>query len=375
MVKEKTIYSKVPAQGKPLPMTDLLAIDKFKKSRVYFFYWLGYLLFFTFIQGGFNHEYGTAFLTELISLPLKIIFVSLVSETLMKRLLFQRKSTLYIASYLPLLLLFAFLQRMADNYINLRYFLHWAEQPLLEPGPYVHNILKFQFVAAIPFSYKLFSYWAREKNKTYIAEGEKMQAELNFLRNQFHPHFIFNVLNSLYSKILNKSEDSADIVLKISSLIRFTLYDINTPQISIEKEIIYLKDYIALQRIRFDKQLDLSFTITGDYNNKFIEPFLIIPFVENSFKYCIDETSGYGWITIYISVIDDWLTLKVENSIADTQLKEEEAPSQLNNHGIGLNNVKRRLQLSYPDMHTLKIVKSEDSFFISLKLKLYAGNQ
>ncbi|MBC8032687.1 MAG: histidine kinase, partial [Chitinophagaceae bacterium] len=296
-------------------MNDLLPIDRTNKFRVYFFYWFTYILFFTFIQAGPNQEYLTAFLTELISLPLKIVFVYIVLQLLMKRLLFERKSLLFVLAYLPLLLLFAFLQRLADNYINLRYFLNWEVQPLLEPGPYVHNILKFQFVAAIPFSSMLFSYWAKEKNKSYIVEGQKMQAELTFLRNQFHPHFIFNVLNSLYSKILNKSEDSADIVLKISSLIRFTLYDINTPSISVDKEISYLQDYIALQRMRFDRQLELSISITGDYDNKYIEPFLIIPFVENSFKYCIDEDSGKGWITIYISIIDDWLTLKIENSI------------------------------------------------------------
>jgi hypothetical protein len=355
-------------------MNDLLPIDKFKKSRVYFVYWLTYILFFTFIQGGPQHQYLTAFLTELISLPLKVVFVAIVLQVLMKRLLFERKSFLFVLSYLPLLLFFALLQRLADNYINLKYFLHWEIQPLLEPGPYVYNILKFQFVAAIPFSSMLFSYWAKEKNKSYMVEGQKMQAELNFLRNQFHPHFIFNVLNSLYSKILNKSEDSADIVLKISSLIRFTLYDINTPSITVDKEISYLKDYIALQRIRFDKQLELSISITGEYENKFIEPFLIIPFVENSFKYCIDEDSGRGWITIYISIIDDWLTLKIENSITTgTTPEEEDLSSHLNNHGIGLNNVQRRLQLSYPDNHTLKILKSEESFFVSLKIQLYAG--
>ncbi len=358
-------------------MNDLLAIGGFKKSRVYFFYWLSYILFFTFIQGGPQHQYLTAFLTELISLPLKILFVYLVLQLLMKRLLFERKLLPFVIIYLPLLLLFALLQRLADNYINLPYFLYWEIQPLLEPGPYVHNILKFQFVAAIPFSSMLFSNWAKEKSKSYLVEGQKMQAELNFLRNQFHPHFIFNVLNSLYSKILNKSEDSADIVLKISSLIRFTLYDINTPSISVEKEISYLKDYIALQRMRFDKQLELSISITGNYDNKYIEPFLIIPFVENSFKYCIDEESGKGWITIYISIIDDWLNLKIENSItAESDNKEEEdLSSQMNNHGIGLKNVERRLQLSYPENHTLKILKSEESFFVSLKIQLYAGNQ
>lgn len=350
---------------------DILSFRGWKKVGLYSLYWIAYLLFFTFIQAGPSHGYRTAFLTELISLPLKALFVAMVLEWLMQRFLFERKSIRFLVYYLPLLLFFAFVQRLADNYINLPYFLHWELQPLFEPGPYVYNILKFQFVAAIPFSVKLFSYWAREKNKSYLIEGEKMQAELTFLRSQFHPHFLFNVLNSLYVKILNKSDDAADMVLKLSSLLRFTLYDINTQTISLEKEISYLKDYIALQQARFNHRVELSFSLTGPCENKFIEPFLLIPFVENSFKYCMDEASGLGWITMHIAVKEDWLTLKIENSVsAQTEQDAEHTPT-LRHQGIGLNNVKRRLQLLYPDSHTLKIVDGGDSFFVSLKLKLY----
>jgi LytS/YehU family sensor histidine kinase len=216
---------------------------------------------------------------------------------------------------------------------------------------------------------KLFSYWLKEEQKAHAIREEKSQAELNFLRNQFHPHFIFNALNSLYSKILSKSEQSADIVLKISSLLRFSIYDINARAVALEKEISYLKDYIALQRIRFDKRLDLSFTIEGSPENKIIEPFIIIPFIENSFKYCMGEHSAMGWITISISIADDWITLKVENSKDDSIDYTRSSPPGSSN-GVGLDNVKRRLQLLYPDDHTLKITNTEDSYFVFLKFKL-----
>lgn len=342
-----------------------------RKYSVSILYWVLYVLFFTIMQPGIEYTYLTSFYIELIGLPLKIIFVTIVLKLLMERFLFNNKIGLFVIYYILILLLFVFLQRIIDNYINIDYFLAgWSRQPLLSYPSLLYNIIKFQFVATIPFSIKLFTYWSEEQRKAHAIREEKSQAELNFLRNQFHPHFIFNALNSLYSKILSKSEESADIVLKISSLLRFSIYDINAKAVSLDKEISYLKDYISLQRIRFDKQLDLSFTIEGDTENKIVEPFLIMPFVENSFKYCIGEQSATGWITISISILDDWLTFKIENSKDETTNHSQLHHPELNSNGVGLNNVKRRLQLLYPGNHTLKITSSEDSFFVFLKFKL-----
>lgn len=342
-----------------------------RKYSMSILYWVLYVLFFTIMQPGMEYTYLTSFYIELISLPLKIVFVTIVLKVLMERFLFNNKIWLFVICYIPILFLFVVLQRLIDNYVNIDFFLAgWSKQPLLSYPSLLYNIIKFQFVATIPFSIKLFSYWAEEQKKAHAIREEKSQAELNFLRNQFHPHFIFNALNSLYSKILSKSEESADIVLKISSLLRFSIYDINAKAVSLDKEISYLKDYISLQRIRFDKQLDLSFTIEGDTENKIVEPFLIIPFVENSFKYCIGEQSATGWITISISILEDWLTLKIENSKDETTNHSNLHHPELNSNGVGLNNVKRRLQLLYPGNHSLKITSSEDSFFVFLKFKL-----
>lgn len=344
---------------------------RIKRNGIYVLYWILFILFFTVMQPGPEYEYATSFYIELIGLPFKIIFVTIVLEGLMERFLFKGKTRLFIIYYVSILLFFSFFQRLIENYVFLEYFLKsWAKQSLLSLPPLLYNIIKFQFVATIPFSIKLFTYWTEEQKKVHAIKEEKSQAELNFLRNQFHPHFIFNALNSLYSRILNKSEESADIVLKISSLLRFSIYDVNAKAISLEKEISYLKDYIALQRIRFDKRLDLSFTIDGVTDNKIIEPFIIMPFVENSFKYCMEEHSATGWITISISILDDWLTLKIENSKDETSNHLQLHQPEINSHGVGLNNVKRRLQLLYADNYTLKITDGGDSYFVFLKFKL-----
>lgn len=338
---------------------------------MYVLYWAGYVLLFSLIQGFAARDFLTAFYNELFSLLPKIFFVLIIIEWLMDALFFKNKIAAFIIIYISLLLVFAFILRLIDNYIILTYFLtNWTKEPLLSTPPFLYNIIKLQFVVTIPFSIKLFYYWAKEKNRVQAIQAEKMQAELQSLRNQFHPHFMFNVLNSLYSKILSKSDDAADMLLQISSLLRFSVYEANDKTISLEKEINYISSYISLQQMRFDNRLDLSFILTGMTANKVIEPFLMLPLIENSFKYCMNDDGGNGWITVFISIKDDWLTLKIENSLPS---KRVTGISPNSNRGLGIDNVKKRLKLLYPDNHTFKINEDEDSFFVSLKIKLYAA--
>lgn len=350
-----------------------------RRNRIYSYcvYWMLYFLLFWLIESSHKQDYLNVFKGNITGLPLKIFFVILVLEWQMEKYLFKNNTAVFILLYLILLLIFSFLQRVIDNYIIIDYINPgWTKEPLIKSPAFLYNVIKYTFVAAIPFNIKLFAYWSSEQKRAQQNEAKKMQAELNFLRNQFHPHFIFNVLNSLYSKILNGSPTAGDIVLKISSLLRFTIYDINTATISLDKEINYLEDYIALQRIRFDRQLEVSFTVDGDVTNKIIEPFLIIPFIENSFKYCINGDTETGWITIFIALKDDTLTVKIENSLPGNHpATKNRSNDKLNESGIGLQNVKKRLDLLYPDSHTLKITEDADSFFVSLKLKLQSNER
>ncbi|WP_089052779.1 sensor histidine kinase [Flavobacterium oncorhynchi] len=350
----------------------IMAYDLENRSliiRLYTLYWLGYILLFSLIQGLPANDFITALRNEWYSILPKILFVTIVVEFLMPRLLFKKKTITFITAYVILILLFAFLQRLIDNFIILRYYLtFWKIEPLLSAPVFLYNVSKLQFVVTIPIAFKLFYYLAEEKNKVQTILSEKLQAELSSLRNQFHPHFLFNVLNSLYSKILSKSDDSAEIVLKISDILRFSIYDVNNKSITLENEIDYLKNYISLQQLRFENQLQLSFSVYGSVENHSIEPFLILPFIENSYKYCLDE-NNQGWITISITINDEWLVVKIENSLSENaNLYPENV-----NSGIGISNVKRRLELLYPDTHVLTIKNETVSFFVSLKIKIKDG--
>lgn len=344
--------------------------NRFQIIKLYALYWLGYILLFSLIQGLPEGDFIVAWRNEWYSVLPKICFVTAVVELLMPKLLFRKKTFAFFMAYIVLILLFAFLQRLIDNYIILRYYLtFWKTVPLLSAPVFLYNVSKLQFVVTIPVAFRLFYHLAEEKNKVQTILSEKLQTELASLRNQFHPHFLFNVLNSLYSKILSKSDDSAEIVLKISDLLRFSIYDVNNKSISLENEIDYLKNYISLQQLRFDDRLQLSFSVFGDVENRSIEPFLILPFIENSYKFCLDE-NNQGWITISISVTEDWFVVKIENSLPENFIASIENISS----GVGIANVKRRLELLYPDKHTLIIKNETTSFFVSLKIKIKDGS-
>lgn len=341
-----------------------------QKLKMYAVYWLTYILLFSLIQGLPTKDFTTALLNECLSVFPKLFFVILIVEWLMPQLLFRKKTVAFLIAYLLLILLFALIQRLIDNFVIIEYMMkHWKTEPLFSAPVYLYNVIKLQFVVTIPVSIKLFSHLAAEKNKVQAAVSEKLQAELSSLRNQFHPHFLFNVLNSLYFKILNKSDDSADIVLKISDLLRFSIYEFNRDNITLQEELAYLKNYIDLQQLRFDDRLDLSFSIFGSPDDYTIEPFLILPFVENSYKYCLGDEEANAWITISINVADDWLVVKIENSLP-ANYKQRAARDNDSNSGAGIANVKRRLELLYPDQHVLTIKNQESSFFVSLKIKM-----
>jgi two-component system LytT family sensor kinase len=350
--------------------------NKNRKLSLYFLYWIGYLLFFSFIQGFAEKDFARVFVNELAGLLPKIIFVAILVEWLMDKLLFKKRKVAFLLTYVALLLLSAFVQRVIDNYIILEYSLtKWIKEPLLSAPPFLYNAIKLQFIATIPFTARLLYYFSREQNRVGIILSEKKQAELQALRNQFQPHFVFNVLNNLYGKILDKSDDAADMLMNISALLRYTIYETGDKPVELGKEIGHLQNYIALQRARFTDRLQVSYSLTGDTSNKLIEPFLLLPFIENSFKYCLSDVDAEGWITIFISVLETQLVLKIENSIPPGGIKNSTMDEGQNHKGVGLANVKRRLGILYPDDHVLKITEGDDSFFVLLKIKLHADTE
>ena len=193
---------------------------------------------------------------------------------------------------------------------------------------------------------------------------EKQSGELALLRSQVNPHFLFNTLNNIYSLVYKKSEDAPEAVMKLSSIMRYMLYDATTDKVLLEKEIEYLKSFIELERLRIRHRDFVDLTITGAVEERTIAPMLLIPFVENAFKHG-SKSMGVPGIKIKLAIEPDRITFEVSNFIPQSNhmLKD-------NSRGIGLINVKRRLNLLYPGKHRLEITQDDKMYRVTLILMI-----
>ena len=230
-------------------------------------------------------------------------------------------------------------------------------------GALMRMIFQLLFYAAIGTSYRLISDRMKEDEQVKEQENERLKSELSFLRSQISPHFMFNVLNSVVSLSRRKPEMVEPVVVKLSELMRYMIYETNDSIVPISKELAYLESYIDLQKIRFGDDIQIDFTHELGPKSSQIEPMLLIPFVENAFKH------GVGFIenpTIEIELKDNAkeLYFKVANKkgASINEIKDESS-------GIGLANVKRRLELLYPTNHRLEVLDSGSDFIISLTIQ------
>lgn len=234
-----------------------------------------------------------------------------------------------------------------------------TRQPLFfKIGPSLFYILIITISAAIR---TLTEFYNNQQNKL-IAETHRTNTELIYLRKQTNPHFLFNSLNSIYSLAHKKSDLVPDAIVTLSELMRYMLYETDNKTVALEKEINYIQNYIELQKLRLNNIEDIVINVHGDTKNKFIEPLLLISFVENAFKYGTDY-KGAAHVKIKIFILDNSLDFWIENTI-ENYIKDPE------NSGIGLLNIQNRLDLLYPDAHELTITQDNDFYRVHLNLKL-----
>ncbi|PWB26523.1 sensor histidine kinase [Flavobacterium sp. HTF] len=234
-----------------------------------------------------------------------------------------------------------------------------ARQPLFfKIGPSLFYILIITISAIIR---TLTEFYNNQQNKL-IAETHRTNTELIYLRKQTNPHFLFNSLNSIYSLAHKKSDLVPDAIVTLSELMRYMLYETDNKTVALEKEINYIQNYIELQKLRLNNIEDIFVNVHGDTKNKFIEPLLLISFVENAFKYGTDY-KGAAHVKIKIIIFENSLDFWIENTI-ENYVKDPE------NSGIGLVNIQNRLDLLYPNAHELTITQDSKLYQIHLNLNL-----
>ena len=200
------------------------------------------------------------------------------------------------------------------------------------------------------------------KQATQKLRIEKQEAELNYLKSQTNPHFLFNTLNNIYSLARDKSDLAPESILRLSKILRFMLYETSGAFISIEQELKIISDYIALESLRYDDSLRIYFSNDVEDMKQAIPPLLLIPLVENAFKHGVSETRSRPFVDIHLSVNQRQLTFLVKNSTEDFSSGDVK-------ENIGLSNLRRQLELLYTD-YNLSVKQGKDEFTSSLKINL-----
>ena len=329
-------------------------------------YWTVTVLFFTFFWGSEMNSYRSVFLNELMSLPPKLLAVYLVLEILVPKLLFRKQVLLFTLATVATMAACGTLLLIDQYYISYPLLQIYTPSKLqINRFDALSSMVDINTVLIIPLVLKIVEHGYRNLQRSEMLEKEKLETELKFLKTQIHPHFFFNTLNNLYSLVLKKSDSAPDVVLMLSELMRYVLYESNTPKVSLSNELKHISNYINLEKLRLPTDSEIRFAVNGNTNAITIEPMLLIPVVENCFKHVSPSSNNTSWIIIEISIAEGYLTLTTENSIEPEKAAAEKGP-----HGVGMKNVKRRLELLYPGKYELKAISDDYTYLCKLRIDL-----
>lgn len=229
-------------------------------------------------------------------------------------------------------------------------------------------LFNYPTIVGFALAIKLLKNWYLKQKEAAQVAREKINAELQLLKAQVHPHFLFNTLNNIYSFIINDSPAATEAITKLSNLLRYIIYECNQPLVKLEKELTMIKGYIDLEKVRYGESFNMSLQMRGNATNKMICPLLLIPFLENSFKHGASQMLTHPWVNLEIVIDDETLYFNLSNS--KPTLSGEKTITK----GLGLNNVKKRLAILYGGLHSLNIMEEAMSFSVSLKIPLFKPN-
>lgn len=324
-------------------------------------FWLSYVMLFGLVYGKFGNNYPYYFLESLGMVPFVMASTYITIYLILPFYLKKQYFLLSLIFFLGTLLLTCTLQRMFLRYINA---LEINITKIYDLS-FLSLFLETNFMVGIAMAIKLIKIWFKQEKEKFEIEKRTLQSELNLLKAQIHPHFLFNTMNNLYSLSLSQSAKTSEGIAKVSDLLRAVLYDCNEAYIDFEKEIAFIRNYIDLQKLRYDNRLMFNFELEGDPKGKRIAPMLYITFIENCFKHGSFNDPELPWIHIFFKISDREISFSAENS------KPQLIPPKVaeGKNGIGLENVRKRLEILYKNNYSLNINESDTNYKVELNLK------
>lgn len=315
---------------------------------------------------GSQGSYGRELINMAMWLPVFILYGYPMAYWAVPQLLLKGKLVQFILLILAWGIAGMYIDLSFRSYIYIPLQEKMGFRDVLPRGPLAYCYLCLTTSAAVPMIIKFFKHWNKKQRDWLYAQQEKITAELQLLKAQVHPHFLFNTLNNIYSFSLESSPKTPGLILKLSNLLSYMLYDCKATEVRLEKELAIMNNYIELERERYGNNIDISWNVAGEIDDKFVSPLMMLPFIENAFKHGTSEQIEKSWLSVDISVQENNLRAKIANS------KNECVTNKTNGIGIGIGNVRKRLELIYPGNHDLKLNDEGDFFVVSLMINLGA---
>jgi two-component system LytT family sensor kinase len=329
----------------------------------HFLFWLALLGLWYFFRYDDFRDKPLAFSITLLKVADLALMVYITNYFLIPQLLYKKKYLVFGCVFLG----FVFLSSWVKMYFEGQLMENPRAFSLSHnlKGRIYDNIIPHLLLVSTGAAFKLLVDYARAQRRMGEMAKENAEAELNFLKSQINPHFVFNSLNSVYFLIDKQNIEARDALHKFSDMLRYQLYECNGDTTPIEKELVYLQDYIDLQKLRRNENCVVHFSKAGNLSGFSIAPLLLIPFIENAFKHLSHYRGKADNIDIHIEKKNTLFIFSVSNSMEPGK-KETQLVTQ---GGIGLKNVQRRLELLYPGKHTLAIKPGSNTFTIHLEIE------
>lgn len=334
-------------------------------------FWILYWLIISLSGGLYDYNFKIITLYTLSSLPITIITTYIFVYIVFERYYTNNKK-LFILHTSLLLLMFVLIKRLFVQYVQFP--LLYADSDytftFLDANRIVSYIVQIIAITGIFIALKFYGDFRKEKRTVALLRDEKQKAELSFLKAQVHPHFLFNTLNSLYYEVVNKSDKAPDLLIQLSDILRYTLYECKTDFINLEKEVKLIRNYINLEKSRYGNRLNVNFETNGDLTIKFL-PLICFSLVENAFKHGAASQSDKSTINLRMNIEADAFTFEIDNPYVEDLNSDEYGAKR----GIGLVNIRKQLDIIYQDEYLLENKQIDDRYYAKLRVKLEGNAQ
>lgn len=335
-----------------------------KEVVMHLLLWILYFVVVAYQKNRMSLRYGGPSHLQLVDFVFGLnyfLVILIINYQLLTRFFYKKRYTVFMLLSLLLMMLAV----LVEEFVFEQIFFPGTNRSNNFAG-FLPNVLEIGPTIVFFVGFKLA--WDNLKKQSALeqVEKEKTESQLQFLKSQLNPHFLFNNLNNLYSYAQEKSPKTPEIILQLSAIMRYMLYESKENLVPLEKELKYLEDFIRLQELQMEDRGNVEYEVKGNTHAKRIAPMILIAFVENSFKHSLSSQAEDIWIRIQAEVRGQELWFKCANTFAETT----NASGEYLNKGIGLSNVQKRLELQYPGKHQLDIRIEDNIYLVDLRLDL-----